>query len=83
MCIRDRAYTAWLGFYAPAGVPKDIATRLANELFSIVNNPAVMDKIRAIGFDPRPGNAESLAAIHREEMATVAATVKAAGIKAE
>jgi tripartite-type tricarboxylate transporter receptor subunit TctC len=81
--VKGVAYTAWLGFYAPAGVPKDIATRLANELFSIVNNPAVMDKIRAIGFDPRPGNAESLAAIHREEMATVAATVKAAGIKAE
>ncbi len=81
--VKGVAYTAWLAFYAPAGIPKDVATRLANELFTIVNNPAVMDKIRAIGFDPRPGNAESLAAVHRAEMASVAATVKAAGIKAE
>lgn len=81
--VKGVAYTAWLAFYAPAGVPKDVAARLGNELFSILNNPAVMDKIRAIGFDPRPGNAESLAAVHREEMASVAATVKAAGIKAE
>ncbi len=81
--VKGVAYTAWIAFYAPAGIPKDAATRLTNDLFSIVNNPAVMDKIRAIGFDPRPGNAESLAAVHRAEMASVAATVKAAGIKAE
>jgi tripartite-type tricarboxylate transporter receptor subunit TctC len=81
--VKGVAYTAWVAFYAPAGLPKDVATRLGNELFTIVNNPAVMDRIRAIGFDPRPGNAESLAAVHRAEMASVAATVKAAGIKAE
>lgn len=41
-----------------------------------------MEKIRAIGFDPRPGNAETLATVHRAELTSVAATVKAAGIKA-
>jgi tripartite-type tricarboxylate transporter receptor subunit TctC len=81
--VKGVAYTAWIAFYAPAGIPKEINTRLSNELFSILSNPAVMEKIRAIGFDPRPGNAESLAAVHRAEMASVAATVKAAGIKAE
>ncbi|MGV3571534.1 MAG: Bug family tripartite tricarboxylate transporter substrate binding protein [Ramlibacter sp.] len=81
--VKGMAYTAWIAFYAPAGIPKEINTRLSNELFSILSNPAVMEKIRAIGFDPRPGNAESLAAVHRAEMASVAATVKAAGIKAE
>lgn len=81
--VKGVAYTAWIAFYAPAGIPKEINTRLSNELFSILSNPAVMEKIRAIGFDPRPGNAESLAAVHRAEMAAVAATVKAAGIKAE
>jgi hypothetical protein len=42
-----------------------------------------MEKIRAIGFDPRPSDAETLAAVHRAELTSVAATVKAAGIKAE
>lgn len=81
--VKGVAYTAWIAFYAPAGIPRDVGTRLSNELFSILSNPAVMEKIRAIGFDPRPGTAESLAAVHRAEMASVAATVKAAGIKAE
>jgi tripartite-type tricarboxylate transporter receptor subunit TctC len=81
--VRGMAYSAWLGFYGPAGIPKDISTRLATELLSILKDPVTMEKIRAIGFDPRPGNAEALAAVHRAEMSAVAATVKAAGIKAE
>ncbi len=81
--VKGMAYSAWLGFFAPAGTPKDIAVRLGNELLSILKDPATSDKIRAIGFDPRPGSAETLAAVHRAEMISVAATVKAAGIKAE
>jgi tripartite-type tricarboxylate transporter receptor subunit TctC len=81
--VKGMAYSAWLGFYGPAGIPKDISTRLATELLSILKDPVTMEKIRAIGFDPRPGNAEALAAVHRAEMSAVAATVKAAGIKAE
>jgi tripartite-type tricarboxylate transporter receptor subunit TctC len=76
-------YSAWVAFFAPAGVPKDISMRLGNELLAVLQNPAVMEQIRALGFDPRPGDAQSLAAVHRAEMASVAATVKAAGIKAE
>jgi tripartite-type tricarboxylate transporter receptor subunit TctC len=81
--VKGMAYSAWLGFYGPAGIPKDISTRLATELLSILKDPVTMEKIRAIGFDPRPGNAEALAAVHSAEMSAVAATVKAAGIKAE
>jgi tripartite-type tricarboxylate transporter receptor subunit TctC len=81
--VKGMAYSAWVGFYAPAGVPKEITARLSSELLSILKSPAIIDKIRAIGFDPRPGDAETLAAVHRAEMISVAATVKAAGIKAE
>lgn len=81
--IKGVTYTAWVAFFAPAGIPKDIAARLSNELVAVISNPATVEKIKGVGFDPRPGNAESLAAIHRAEMASVAATVKAAGIKAE
>ncbi len=72
-----------MGFFAPAGIPKDISARLGTELLSILKDPVTMEKIRAIGFDPRPGNAETLATVHRAELTSVAATVKAAGIKAE
>ena len=81
--VPGMAYSAWLGFYAPAGTPRDIAGRLSSELLAVVRDSAIAEKIRMIGFDPRPGDAEALAALHRAELKTVAATVKAAGIKAE
>lgn len=79
----DVEYTAWIGLYAPAAVPADIVVRLRSTLLKIVNDPAVKDKIRGVGFDPRPGDAEALSALHRAEMTKVGNVVKAAGIKAE
>lgn len=76
-------YTAWLGLFAPAGVPADIVARMRSTLLKIVNDPAVKDKILSVGFDPRPGDAEALSAVHRTEMTKVGNVVKAAGIKAE
>jgi tripartite-type tricarboxylate transporter receptor subunit TctC len=76
-------YTAWIGLYAPAAVPADVVARLRSTLLKIVNDPAVKDKIRSVGFDPRPGDAEKLSATHRAEITKVGNVVKAAGIKAE
>jgi tripartite-type tricarboxylate transporter receptor subunit TctC len=76
-------YTAWVGLYTTAGVPADIVARLRSSLLKIVNDPAIKDKIRSVGFDPRPGDADALSALHRAEMAKVGNVVKAAGIKAE
>jgi tripartite-type tricarboxylate transporter receptor subunit TctC len=76
-------YSAWVGFFAPAGVPRDISARLGQELTAILRDPAVQDKMRTINWEPRPGDAEALRELHRAELKTVEATVKAAGIKAE
>ncbi|MBI5720875.1 MAG: tripartite tricarboxylate transporter substrate binding protein [Burkholderiales bacterium] len=76
-------YTAWVGFFAAAGVPRDITARLTRELMAVLKEPTMADKIRAISWEPRPGDAEVLAELHRAELKTVAATVKAAGLKAE
>lgn len=81
--VKGMAYTAWVGFFAPAGVPKEISGRLSSELLTVLKNPAVMEKIRSIGFGPLPGGPDVLATTHRAEMSSVAATVKAAGITAE
>lgn len=81
--VKNMAYSAWVAFYAPAGVAKEISSRLSNELLRVLREPAMAEKIRAITFAPLAGDAEALAATHRAEMASVAAAVKAAGIKAE
>jgi len=81
--VKGMAYSAWVAFFAPAGVPTEISSRLSNELLAILRDPAMGAKIRGIGFGPLPGDAKVLAATHRAEMASVAAAVKAAGIKVE
>ena len=81
--IKGMEYTAWVAFFAPAAIPKDIAGRLGRELLAILKDPGISAKIKAIGFDPRPADGEALGVLHRAEIASVAATVKAAGIKPE
>jgi len=81
--VKGMEYSAWVAFFAPAGIPKDIADRLGRELLTILKDPGIDVKIQAIGFDPRPADGEALGALHRAEMSSVAATVKAAGIKPE
>lgn len=81
--VQGVEYTAWVGLFAPAGVPADIVARLRSTLVKVVNDPTVIEKTRAVGFDPRPGDAEALSALHRAEMTKIGNVVKAAGIKAE
>jgi len=76
-------YSAWIGLFAPANVPGEILARLRGALAKIVNEPAIAEKTRGIGFDPRPGGHAMLAELHRAELTKVGRVVKAAGIKAE
>ncbi|MES2415309.1 MAG: tripartite tricarboxylate transporter substrate binding protein [Pseudomonadota bacterium] len=76
-------YTAWIGFWAPAGLPKDIATRLSDEILASLKDPEVQKKMRSLGSDPRPTGPEAFAALQRAEMTKVGNVVKAARIVAE
>jgi tripartite-type tricarboxylate transporter receptor subunit TctC len=46
--------TAWQGLVAPAGLPQPIVTRLNTEVVATLNEPAVIERLRALGNDPRP-----------------------------
>ena len=39
--IKGVEYSAWVAFFVPAGVPREIASRLAAELLLIVGSPAI------------------------------------------
>ena len=76
-------YGAWIGFWAPAGLTKEIQTRLSNEILASLKDPEVLKKIRGLGSDPRPTGPDAFAALQRAEMTKVGAVVKAANIAAE
>ena len=46
--------TAWQGLVAPAGLPAAIVGRLNAEVVAILKEPAVVERFRALGNEPRP-----------------------------
>ena len=49
------AVTSWMGVIAPAKLPEPIVSRLNAEIAALVAEPAVAERIRALGSEPAPG----------------------------
>ena len=73
----------WIGVFAPAGTPGDIAARLTNEVMRIVKLPDIREKLAAMGIEPVGDTAEQLARTIRSEIARYGPVVKAANIRAD
>ena len=50
--------TSWMGVVGPAKLPPEIAARLNKEINALVAEPAVVEKIRALGSEPKAGTPE-------------------------
>ncbi len=46
--------TAWQGLVAPAGLPPAIVARLNAEVVAILKEPEVVERLRALGNEPKP-----------------------------
>jgi tripartite-type tricarboxylate transporter receptor subunit TctC len=58
---------SWVGFFAPKGVPAADIAAMNKELDAISREPAIVERLRAIGFDPRHGDvADTVAFMKRE-----------------
>ena len=74
--------TTWFIMGAPAGVPRDIVTRLNAETVRALAIPEVRERILATGNEPISSTPEELGAFIRDEIARWAKVIKAAGVKA-
>ena len=72
---------SWFGFYAPAGLPADIATRLNREINRALQTPAARDRILAIGGEPVAMSAAEFAEVQRKDRERFGAVIREAGIK--
>jgi len=70
----------WIGAVAPAGVPRNIVTRLNAELVDIMRAPDVREKLLAQGAEPLTDTPEHFAAYIRSEIGKWANVVRQAGI---
>jgi tripartite-type tricarboxylate transporter receptor subunit TctC len=73
----------WIGMFAPAGVPREIAAKLNTEVVRIVNLPDIREKLHAMDVEPLGNTPEQVTAWIQREIAKYGPVVKAAGIKAE
>ena len=72
---------SWFGFYSPAGLPADIATRLNREINHAIQTPAVRDRILAIGGEPVAMSAGEFAEVQRKDRERFGAVIREAGIR--
>jgi len=74
-------FSLWFGIWAPAGVPQPIITKIANSIRAAGNDPVVKGKLSGLGNEPMEMTPAQFAKFVREEIATGATVLKAAGIK--
>ena len=72
---------AWLGYMAPAGLPAEIANRLAAEIAKILRSPDVAERFRALGMEALWSTPAEMAATIRSDTERYGAIAKKANIK--
>ena len=72
---------AWLGFFAPAGTPRDIRVKLAAEISTIMQTKDMQDRLAGMGAGPMWGTVDQFETSFREEGARFAKVIKAANVK--
>lgn len=74
-------FSLWFGIWAPTGVPQPIITKIANSIKAAGNDPVVKGKLAGLGNEPMDMTPAQFAKFVREEIATGAEVLRAAGIK--
>ena len=72
--------SVWYGLFAPAATPRDIVTRLSQELIRALESPDIRERLTAMGVDPWPGTPEQLGELLRTEIERYKAVVRSAGL---
>ncbi|MGE4243069.1 Bug family tripartite tricarboxylate transporter substrate binding protein [Ramlibacter sp.] len=76
-------YSSWVSVNAPAGIPPAVQQRLTNEIGKIMARPDVIEQFRALGFEPKYGNASVLATRLANDITRYKKAVKDANIPLE
>ena len=74
---------SWAGFFAPAGTPPDIITRLNTEMRKIIDDPKIKAQIANVGFEAFSSSPQELGEFVKVQLAKNAKMIKDAGIEPE
>lgn len=77
--LKEVTVYGWFGVFAPAGIPRDLLDPIARAHLNLRSDPAYVQKMKDLDFDPTPlGPAEFAREIeaHRAQWKTVIAAIK-------
>lgn len=75
--------TTWYGFLGPAGLPREVVTKLNAAIVIAVAGKDLRERYIALGAEPETSTPEAFATLIRNDIPAWAKVVKAAGAKAE
>ncbi|MBI5262382.1 MAG: tripartite tricarboxylate transporter substrate binding protein [Bradyrhizobium sp.] len=79
--VPDFDITSWQGYFGPAGVPKEIVTRLNAEIRKIVEKPEIKAQLATLGMDAFSGTPEQLDAFVKDQLVLWEKLIKNARIE--
>jgi tripartite-type tricarboxylate transporter receptor subunit TctC len=79
--VPDFDITSWQGYFAPAGTPKEIVTKLNAEIRKIVETPEIKAKLATLGMDAFSGTPEELDGFVRDQLVLWEKLIRNAGIE--
>ena len=74
---------AWGGVIGPAGLPREVMTRLSGELRKALASPALVERYKALDTEIDGGTPEEFLALTRREMPKWAAVIRRANVKVD
>jgi len=77
------AMSTWYGAVAPARTPRDIVTRLNQEMMKALALPDVKERLASLGADIVASSPEQTASFFKSELAKYTKVAEAAKIRAE
>jgi len=79
--VPDFDITSWQGYFGPAGMPKEIVTRLNAEIRKIIEKPEIKAQLATLGMDAFSGTPEELGAFVKDQLVLWEKLVTNAGIE--
>lgn len=73
--------TSWMGLVGPAKLPQDIAARLNKDLNALIAEPTAVERIHALGSEPKGGTPEDFKALIAKDVARWTKVIADAGIE--
>lgn len=73
----------WFGIVAPAGTPREIVSRMAQEIATVAREPEFLGRLEKTGFSAHASNPDEMRALIRRDAARWGEFIRSAGIRAE